>query len=336
MNICKEWKRGRRKSFCCIITMVAFVAFLLLWSMWHKSTEVYVSRPFMSIDSLYMEVAMKTSVVNSKLTQRDITDGDRLKYKLDSIDVALKTLNNTILVLEKQTELRQDDIRQETNNVINKFNGNIEWWIFLLGIICGVAPILLTFLNHQKDAEYIELLHSNYEKMATEIERKDEALQEKIDELDKVKNNLNQADNKRTLEWENKQKELHLVFSFMYIASFTRKAKFQVSADRDLVVEKLMKTITDASLTYLNFESSEPMKDRDMDLSFWILSALEGMELLRPFIDNDKVSRQLDEVLKSLHHLRDRYYNGETFKHDDSDIASLKGKMEILRVKKWG
>lgn len=112
MDICKEWKRGRCKSFCCIIMMVAFGAFQLLWSIWHKSTEVYVSRPFMSIDSLYMEVAKKTSMVNSKLTQKDIADVDRLKYKLDSIDVALKSLNNTILVLEKQTELRQDDIHQ--------------------------------------------------------------------------------------------------------------------------------------------------------------------------------------------------------------------------------
>ena len=111
-------------------------------------------------------------------------------------------MDRTILVLEKQTELRQDDIRQETNNIINKFNGNIEWWIFLLGIICGVAPILLTFLNHQKDAEYIELLNDNFEKMAAQMKDKEDALREKEEELDKVKRTLLKADMERQLDWE--------------------------------------------------------------------------------------------------------------------------------------
>ena len=86
------------------------------------------------------------------------TRGDSLKWKLDSMEIALRGMNNLIEVLEQQTEIRQNDMRQETNNIINKFNGNIEWWIFLLGVICGVVPILLAYLNHKNDSEYMKLL----------------------------------------------------------------------------------------------------------------------------------------------------------------------------------
>ena len=336
MDNCKDWRNGRFKAFCCIGAMVAFVGFMLLWSIWHKSTEVYVSRPFMTVDSLYMKVAKDMTVRNGNFSKKNLSDSDKLKYKLDSIDAAFRALDRTILVLEKQTELRQDDIRQETNNIINKFNGNIEWWIFLLGIICGVAPILLTFLNHQKDAEYIELLNDNFEKMAAQMKDKEDALREKEEELDKVKRTLLKADSERQLDWEKKQKELKLVFSFMYISSFTKKAKFQVSAEREIVIERLLKTITDASLEYLDFETSESMKDRDIDMSFWILAALEGMVLLRPFVENMKICRQMDEVLKCLRHLQERFYNGDVIKHNEEDIAKLKKEMLVLKLKKWG
>lgn len=103
-----------------------------------------------------------------------------------------------------------------------------------------------------------------------------------------------------------------------------------------LLIERLLKTITDASLEYLDFETSEPMKARDIDMSFWILAALEGMVLLRPFVENIKICRQMDEVLKCLRLLQERYYNGVVIKHNDEDIAKLKKEMQVLKLKKWG
>ena len=85
MDNCKDWRNGRFKAFCCIGAMVAFVGFMLLWSIWHKSTEVYVSRPFMTVDSLYMKVAKDMTVRNGNFSKKNLSDSDKLKYKLDSI-----------------------------------------------------------------------------------------------------------------------------------------------------------------------------------------------------------------------------------------------------------
>lgn len=327
MKDIEKWRVGHSAVYGGILALMLAVMIILLSSVMSKVNDSYQSVPPATVDSLSIELAKQMDRVNHQLA-KDTVKVSNLQVKLDSIDIALRSLGNTILVLEKQTEIRQNDIRQETNNIINKFNGNIEWWIFLLGIICGVAPILLTFLNHQKDAEYIELLNKDYEKMARQIK-------EKEIELEKLKGELSEKDEQRELGWEKKQKELKLVFSFMYIASFTRKAKFQVSSDRDCTVEKLLREIVESSLEYLEFESSELIKDREIDISFWIMSALEGMELLRPFVDNPKIGRQMNEVLKYLHRLRDRYDNGDLFYRDDADFISLCKEMKTLRKKKW-
>lgn len=88
-------------------------------------------------------------------------------------------------------------------------------------------------------------------------------------------------------------------------------------------------------MEYLDFETSEPMKDRDIDMSFWILAALEGMVLLCPFVENMKICRQIDEVLKCLRLLQERFYNGDVIKYNDEDIAKLKKEMQVLKLKKW-
>ena len=67
-----------------------------------------------------------------------------------------------------------------------------------------------------------------------------------------------------------------------------------------------------------------------------ILAALEGMVLLRPFVENMKICRQMDEVLKCLRHLQERFYNGDVIKHNEEDIAKLKKEMLVLKLKKWG
>lgn len=48
-----------------------------------------------------------------------------------------------------------------------------------------------------------------------------------------------------------------------------------------------------------------------------------------------KICRQMDEVLKCLRLLQERFYNGDVIKHNDEDIAKLKKEMQVLKLKKW-
>lgn len=69
---------------------------------------------------------------------------------------------------------------------------------------CGSNSAYL--LNHQKDAEYIELLNDNFEKMAAQMKDKEDALREKEEEIDKVKRTLVKADRERQLDWVKNRK----------------------------------------------------------------------------------------------------------------------------------
>lgn len=170
-----NWKIAHSAIYGGILAFMFAVMIILLSSVMSKINDNYQSVPPATVDSLSIELTKQMDIVNQRIA-KDTSKVNNLQAKLDSIDIALQSLGKTIFVLEKQTEIRQNDIRQETNNIINKFNGNIEWWIFLLGLICGVAPILLSFLNHQKDAEYIELLNNHYEKMVEQISQKEKEL----------------------------------------------------------------------------------------------------------------------------------------------------------------
>lgn len=177
-----KWKIAHSAIYGGILAFMFAVMIILLSSVMSKINDNYQSVPPATVDSLSIELTKQMDIVNQRIA-KDTSKVNNLQAKLDSIDIALQSLGKTIFVLEKQTEIRQNDIRQETNNIINKFNGNIEWWIFLLGLICGVAPILLSFLNHQKDAEYIELLNNHYEKMVEQISQKEM-------ELKKIENRI--------------------------------------------------------------------------------------------------------------------------------------------------
>lgn len=55
-----------------------------------------------------------------------------------------------IAQIEKSQDTVLSDIRQESNNIINKFNGWIAFWIALLAIFGGALPIIIQYIQSRK------------------------------------------------------------------------------------------------------------------------------------------------------------------------------------------
>lgn len=84
---------------------------------------------------------------------------------IDSVSKGLKSDNVSALLiarlkhLEGIQETLMADYRQETNNLINKVNGWIGFWVAMLALFGGLIPIVIQFvLNHKTKFEYDRLL----------------------------------------------------------------------------------------------------------------------------------------------------------------------------------
>lgn len=120
-----KWKIAHSAIYGGILAFMLAVMIILLSSVMSKINDNYQSVPPATVDSLSIELTKQMDIVNQRIA-KDTSKVNNLQAKLDSIDIALQSLGKTIFVLEKQTEIRQNDIRQETNNIINKFNVSIR------------------------------------------------------------------------------------------------------------------------------------------------------------------------------------------------------------------
>lgn len=97
---------------------------------------------------------------------------ENFNTKLDTLSIdslgqikLLETLVNEQLIISKRQDDLVNDIRQETNNNIDKINLWLSFWIGLIGLIGILAPVLAEyrFKNSNKDEiDRISKLHDNY------------------------------------------------------------------------------------------------------------------------------------------------------------------------------
>lgn len=324
------WNRKCVRNFG-IISVLLVLATLLLFGSICKNCYGTSASDTTSVYRINHELVQmnRQSVAHLSMSKKGFlqTKDDSLKWKLDSMEIALRGMNNLIEVLEQQTEIRQNDMRQETNNIINKFNGNIEWWIFLLGVICGVAPILLAYLNHKNDSEYMKLLSEDNEKTKNSLALSESAMRAAIDDMKVQKMNLNKADKDRERKWNEHQEEMGLVCAFMYVSSFSRKSKFQAVAEREVIAENLLYDLLTNSIACAAIPESKEMK-KEIPFSFWLTATVEGIELLLPFQSKIVCMRHLRKSLVVLHALRKRYYAGEHLELRDDEIQALRAELD--------
>lgn len=89
------------------------------------------------------------------------------KIHLDSLLAYQDDILSKMVEIEYKNEILISDLRQETNNVINKMNGWLGFWIAVLALIGGLFPIVIqsNYFDRQQH-EYEEA----YKKMSAQYE----------------------------------------------------------------------------------------------------------------------------------------------------------------------
>ncbi len=84
---------------------------------------------------------------------------ERLKVEKLYQDKSSENLDYRLSKVEHQLESTVSDLRQESNNIINKFNAWLGFWIAILAIFGAVIPIVLQYvLKKKSDGEMADRL----------------------------------------------------------------------------------------------------------------------------------------------------------------------------------
>lgn len=106
----------------------------------------------------YSKRYFKADSLRNELLQKEIDT----YIRQDSLGTEAQNiiLLERVARVEEQQESVLSDIRQETNNIINKFNGWLGFWIAILAIFGGIVPLVLQFiLKRKSDKDSRELMN---------------------------------------------------------------------------------------------------------------------------------------------------------------------------------
>ena len=97
---------------------------------------------------------------------------DSLNFKIDS---AIRIINTWNELCDNNLLHGFDDLRQETNNVIDKQNAWLSFWIAILALVGGLLPLLIQ-MNTQKDQR--QEFEEEKQKIQSAIEETKKAIEE--------------------------------------------------------------------------------------------------------------------------------------------------------------
>lgn len=125
-----------------------------------------------------------------------------------------------------------NDVRQETNNIINKINGWLSFWLAILALIGGVLPVIIGWKQEQDNTKKFEDLKNDFANTKKII--KDD-IKEKLDEISNFKDELCKLRDKIEDEYDkqlnrNKIHETHINITNI-ISSFIAAKDNKLLAD---------------------------------------------------------------------------------------------------------
>lgn len=188
-------------------------------------------------DSLYLEVVPTDSVLSNIILVRGKQDLEGEKTKIDSmimkkdVEKYLIPLSDVLKIRESQKQLLIhqdqliDDVRQETNNIINKMNGWLGFWMGVMAILGVFVPIALQLKLYRENRDTEERLR-----------------QECKDEFEHLQNESINNEKKNEIAQRTSQAEIKAELLKMEIEIDQRFKRMQNDYQRDMQIVRFTAT----------------------------------------------------------------------------------------------
>lgn len=229
--------------------------------------------------------------IDSTLLRNAINASVHYNYLADSILYQTK-----IYLLEKDI----DDIRQETNNVINKYNGLLSLWIALITVIGGLIPWIVFFRIEDKNEsrissmeeglkddrkkvnkeidEYKQLRETTKNEFKTQKEQLSAEIKALITKLEKdadtIREDIAEAHNQYILETD-KNKIINGVFG---ITSSVNPSINKCNTNREELTKLFLRDLADNLRSFIKHVKQNNDKEPGTNISKEAISVLFQVE----------------------------------------------------------
>lgn len=276
-----------------------------LYDEWRKKQEL-----------IYSEVIPKDSVLSEIIaidenqrpkgenTKADvqITKKEVGKYLIPLSEV-LKIRESQKLLFVRQDQLT-DDIRQETNNIINKTNGWLGFWMGVMAILGVFVPIALQFKlyreNRDNDAKLIQRCYRELDYLR-KYEEKFEIAQKTAkaeirEELSKINTEIDRRFIGMQNDYINKMQSLKITATIRCLYNIMESPGIRTNELRNQFIERNWNEIATNVRYFIKYYSNQTTNDIDRHNMSIILvqvaSVLESLMILIP-----RRNRQLESIV---------------------------------------
>lgn len=136
-----------------------------------------------------------------------------------------------------------NDVRQETNNIINKINGWLSFWLAIMALVGGVIPMLISWKQEKDNTAQFEFLKQQQDKnikiLKTEIDLE-------VSKLQSVKEEQEKTLDEYRCDFQTLHNGLRLHETQMNITNIVNS--FIAAKDNHLLQEKLDRDLLRSSL----------------------------------------------------------------------------------------
>lgn len=323
------WNSKRKDSANVVfIAVIVVMVFIVGGSIWMYITAYRYEVKCLDLDnkliknreSLYSEVIPPDSLfsaiigvneiqenkVNGNSANAEITKKEVNKYLIPLSEV-LKIRESQKLLLMRQDQLT-DDIRQETNNIINKMNGWLGFWMGVMAILGVFVPIALQFKLYRDNRDIEEKLtkrcHDELKYLRAyadkfEIAQRTAQVDNKA-ELLKMETDIDKRFIRLQNDYIDKMQGLKITATIRCLYNIMESPGIRTNKLRNQLIEKNWSDISTNVRCFIEYYSDQTshMIDRH-DLSFILVqvaSVLESLMILIP-----RRNRQIESIIRESH-----------------------------------
>lgn len=186
----------------------------------------------------------RIAYISEKLSRPKEQNPDSMKKwsrELNEYNQILKTISdnqkvigdNELLLqsrtdsLARENKRLNDDIRQETNNIVNKMNAWLAFWIAALAFVGVIIPIALQFKLYREEKDKAREFRDSLRKEL------DDVIRSNVKRVDEVEKELTDQQSSSIAEFERKNKNLEI-----NITGYIENLKSQMHAMKEDFIDK--------------------------------------------------------------------------------------------------
>lgn len=313
---------------------IALLALLVI-----SAGKVYIHTINSSNEITPLKIAAQTVQPVTYIISNDTieTKGEivTVKAMLDTLNMRQKELSDAQKELAEHYETAVGDLRTETNNIINKVNGWLGFWMGVLALVGAIIPFVMQLFNHRREKEAFDAMvmktNSEISNKKKELDGYKVELKRRIQELQEDTKNLQALlKTNKILSDTYSVNNSATALSHAVESKYLSDDEYREKTSRIHLAYARIKLSAITEWLHCNYEDSNISEDKKEDILHALVSVLMSINKILEEIDlhaSRITHRQIISIRAQIKQIIDRAYI-----HADLGSRPMQRKFQCLQT----